>query len=192
MKKTVEIFFCSVLLSGFAAAAAGAEYFVSPSGSDQNAGTERAPFRTITRACQAALPGDTVKLLPGSFFEHVVLRRSGRPDAKITIAGSRGKNGEYLSVVQAPGKVLKNWVPAPEIGKNVWKTPLAQRPDLVMKDGAMIAYINPLTMALPQRKELPAEIVDIHITSKFGPGCKRLAGFEPVAEIPAETALDIA
>ena len=170
---------CLLVLSGIGiAGVGGAEIFVSPKGSDKNSGTENSPFATIGKAFSKAKPGDTVKLLPGIYSEQTVLKKSGRKGAFITIAGTRGKNGEYLSIVQAPGKVLTNWTQAPEIGKNVWKTPLAKRPDLVMKDGAMIAYINHLTMALPQKKVLPKEILDVHYTSKFGPKCKRLAGLD--------------
>ena len=156
----------------------GAEIFVSPKGDDKNPGTAKLPLATIAKAYKLAKPGDTVKLLPGTFFEQLVLQRSGRPDARITIAGTRGKNGEFLSVVQAPGKVISNWQAAPEIGGNVWKAPLEKRPDLVMMNGAMVSYINHLTMDLPQRKVLPKEIIDEHIISKFGPKCKRLAGLD--------------
>ena len=36
------------------------EYHVSPKGNDNNAGTIEAPFKTINRAAQKALPGDVV------------------------------------------------------------------------------------------------------------------------------------
>ena len=178
MNKTLKTICLSVLSGVCISGLAGAEIFVSPNGKDSSSGTKNAPLKTIGKAVAKAKPGDTVRLLPGIFSEQVVLKKSGRKGAFITISGSIGKNGEYLSIVQAPGKVLKNWTPAPEIGKNVWKTPLEKRPDLVMRDGAMIAYINHLTMDLPRRKSLPKEILDVHYTSKFGPNCKRLAGLD--------------
>ncbi|MBQ7207279.1 MAG: right-handed parallel beta-helix repeat-containing protein [Lentisphaeria bacterium] len=178
MKGTPKTLCLGALICAALSGLAGAEIFVSPRGDDNAPGTRNAPLKTIVRAFEKAKPGDTVRLLPGVFSEHAVLRRSGRRGAEITIAGTRSGNGEYLSIVQAPGKVLTDWQPAPEVGENVWKTPLEKRPDLVMKDGAMIAYINPLTMALPQRKVLPEEITDVYIVSKFGPGCKRLAGLD--------------
>ena len=178
MNKTLKTICLSVLSGICISGLAGAEIFVSPNGKDSSSGVKNAPLKTIGKAVAKAKPGDTVKLLPGIYSEQIVLKKSGRKGAVITISGTRGKNGEYLSVVQAPGQVLKNWTPAPEIGKNVWKTPLEKRPDLVMRDGAMIAYINHLTMDLPRRKSLPKEILDVHYTSKFGPNCKRLAGLD--------------
>ncbi len=174
LKKVCLLVLIGICISGLA----GAEIFVSPNGRDSSSGTKNAPLKTIGKAVAKAKPGDTVRLLPGIFSEQVVLKKSGRKGAFITISGTRGKNGEYLSIVQAPGKVLRNWIPAPEIGKNVWKTPLEKRPDCVMKDGAMITYINHMTMALPQRKVLPKELLDEYYVSKFGPNCKRLAGLD--------------
>ena len=178
MNKIIKALSLFVLVCGSVLSTDGAEIFVSPAGKDKNPGTEKAPLKTVAAAIKRAKAGDTVKLLPGVFFEQVKIEKSGKPGAPVTIAGTRGKDGRYLSVLQAPGQVLKNWVPAPEIGKNVWKAPLAKRPDLVMKDGAMVTFINHLTMALPQRKVLPKEIVDTHIWSKFGPKCERLAGLD--------------
>ena len=166
---------CAALLSGSVFAG---ELYVSPSGNDKAAGTEKAPFATITRAAAAAKPGDTVKIGPGIYRERISFRRSGKKGAPVTFAGTRGKNGEFLTVVEAPGTNLAGWTPAPEIGPRVWKAPLAKRPDLVMMNGSMIAYINPLTMDLPRRKELPKELAEDAFWGKFGPGCKRLPGFD--------------
>ena len=48
-------------------AAAGATLHVSPSGSDENAGTADAPFATVQAAVDAAEAGDTVLLAPGAY-----------------------------------------------------------------------------------------------------------------------------
>ena len=178
MKNIFKSFGIFALVCAGVLHADSAEIFVSPAGKDRNPGTENAPLKTVAAAIRRARAGDCVKLLPGVFFEQIKIDKSGKKNAPITIAGTRGGDGRFLSVVQAPGKVLKNWTPAPEIGKNVWKTPLAKRPDLIMKDGAMVTYINHMTMDLPQRKVLPKEIVDTHIWSKFGPKCERLAGLD--------------
>ncbi|MBO5822913.1 MAG: hypothetical protein J6R86_07870, partial [Lentisphaeria bacterium] len=97
----------------------------------------------------------------------------------------RGKNGEFLTIVEAPGKVIANWIPAPEVASGVWKTPLAQRPDLVMMDGRMIALINSRTMALARRTPLPSEIDEAMLWSSFGADCRRLAGFD-LLSLPPE------
>ena len=170
----------------FAGACFGAELYVSPSGSDKNPGSEKAPFATIARAAAAAKAGDTVKIGPGLYREQITFKKGGKKGAPVTFAGTRGKNGEYLTVIEAPGKVLSGWVPAPEIHRDVWKTPLPQRPNLIMMDGSMIAYINHLTMDLPRwKKPLPKEINAPEIWSKFGPNCRRLPGLDFLS-VPAD------
>ena len=56
-----------------------ATYYVSASiGSDTNPGTLRtAPLKTINKASQKALAGDTVLVLAGTYDERVYVRRSG-------------------------------------------------------------------------------------------------------------------
>ena len=175
--------FCCALLA--ACAAEGAELFVAKSGNDKNPGSEKAPFATIGRAAAVVRPGDTVKIGPGIYREQVNFRRSGKKDAPIVFAGTRGPKGEFLTVVEAPGTVLSKWTPALEIHADAWKTPIAKRPDLIMMDGAMITYINPLSMALPRRKPLPKELNAPEIWSKFVPGTKRLPGLDFLS-LPAD------
>ena len=170
----------------FAGACFGAELYVSPSGNDKNQGSEKAPFATIGKAALAAKPGDTVKIGPGLYREQITFKKGGKKGAPVTFAGTRGANGEYLTVIEAPGKVLTGWTPAPEIHRDAWKTPLAKRPNLIMMDGSMIAYINHLTMDLPRwKKPLPKEINAPEIWSKFGPDCKRLPGLDFLS-VPAD------
>ena len=162
----------------------GKEIFVSPSGNDRNPGSRQAPLATIAAAAARAKAGDTVNIAPGVYREKVIFRKSGTHAAPITVAGTRGKNGEYLSIIEAPGVTVSNWQPAPEIAPGVWKAPLPQRPDLVMMDGRMIALINRWTMALPRRKELPQEISEEMFWDKFSPQCRRLAGFDLLSLSP--------
>ena len=162
----------------FSAAAFSAELYVSPAGSDKNPGSPKAPFATIARAAAAAKPGDTVRIGPGVYREQITFRKSGKKGAPVTFAGTRGKDGGFLSIVEAPGTVVSKWIPAPEVGPRVWKAPLAGRPDLVMMNGAMIACINRLTMELPRWKKLPSEIGGAMFSSPWGRECARLPGFD--------------
>ena len=164
----------------------GAELYVSPSGNDKNPGSEKAPFATIGKAALAAKAGDTVKIGPGLYREQITFKKGGKKDAPVTFAGTRGKNGEFHTVIEAPGKVLSGWTPAPEIHRDAWKLPLAQRPNWIMMDGSMIAYINHMTMDLPRwKKPLPKEIDAPEIWSKFGPNCRRLPGLDFLS-VPAD------
>ena len=56
-----------------------ATYYVgAANGNDANVGTAReAPLKTINKASQKALAGDTVLVLPGTYDERVYVRRSG-------------------------------------------------------------------------------------------------------------------
>ena len=156
----------------------GRELFVSPSGSNSNPGTAGAPFATIAFAASKARPGDTVKIGPGVYREQIKFIRSGKKGAPITFAGSRGKNGEFLTIVESDGIALDKWEKAPEVAPGVWKTKIAKRPSIVMMDGKMIAFINSGTMALKRRKTLPGLITEEDLWSKFGPRCKRIPGLD--------------
>ena len=175
---------CSLL--ALTATASAAELYVSPRGSNKNKGTAQSPFATISRAASAAKPGDTVKIAPGIYREQIQFRKSGTQTAPITFIGSRGPKGEFLSIIEPTGTALDKWTPAPEIAPDVWKTPLAKRPNLVMMNGAMIAYINRFTMELADRKELPKELNEELIWDNFGPKCKRLSGLD-LMRLPANT-----
>ena len=67
-KKNIALITLCLWISGNLAAK---EYHVSPQGSDADAGTLTQPFRTINRAAQLALPGDTVTVHEGVYREWV-------------------------------------------------------------------------------------------------------------------------
>ncbi|MBM3188770.1 MAG: DUF1565 domain-containing protein [Chloroflexi bacterium] len=72
-------------------AAAGATYYVAPSGSDANPGTEAAPWRTVGKATQTLGPGDTVYLRAGTYAERLLPQTSG-------------SEGLYITYVAYPGE----------------------------------------------------------------------------------------
>lgn len=77
-----------------ASAAVGAEYFVTPKGSDEGDGGPRAPWKTISRGLTALQPGDTLTIGPGTY----------REACRVTVKGTR----EAPVVVRcAPGCVLE-------------------------------------------------------------------------------------
>jgi copper-binding protein NosD len=72
---------------------AGARY-VSPSGSDDAAGTEASPWRTLSKAISAAVPGDTVVLREGTYGApgtRTNIEKSGTEGAPITFTGFPGE-----------------------------------------------------------------------------------------------------
>jgi hypothetical protein len=87
-------------LLGAAAAAPGRgeglhaprRYYVAPSGSDAGSGSSAAPFRTIQRAADLTLPGDSVIVRAGTYTggaRIVSVTRSGAPGRPITYLSER-------------------------------------------------------------------------------------------------------
>jgi hypothetical protein len=66
-------------------AAGGNVYYVSPSGSDSNDGSQAHPFATIHKAASVATAGTTVHVAPGTYTESVItVSQSGTASAPIT------------------------------------------------------------------------------------------------------------
>jgi len=61
----------------------GAQYYLSPEGSDDAPGTAEQPWQTIDRANQALQVGDEAIFLPGDYPGTIAPERSGAPDAPI-------------------------------------------------------------------------------------------------------------
>jgi hypothetical protein len=66
-------------------------YYVSPNGSDGNAGTINAPFKTITAALNKTVPGDTVIARGGTYNERINFPKSGTSDKRITLKAYAGE-----------------------------------------------------------------------------------------------------
>ncbi|MFH1907402.1 MAG: right-handed parallel beta-helix repeat-containing protein, partial [Chloroflexota bacterium] len=66
----------------------GIVLYVSPDGDDQNPGTTpEAPLRTLAYALCNVRPGQTVRVMPGTYHETVVMGAFGNDSAPITIQG---------------------------------------------------------------------------------------------------------
>lgn len=84
--------FVAVLASG--AHALGADFYVSPQGSNAASGALDAPFRTIRQGIAVAMPGDTVYVRDGEYVgweNQINPVRAGRADAFITIRNYPGE-----------------------------------------------------------------------------------------------------
>ncbi|MBN2132585.1 MAG: right-handed parallel beta-helix repeat-containing protein [Sedimentisphaerales bacterium] len=93
----VTIGMCAMPLSA-------AEYFVSPQGADDAAGTREEPFATLHRAASQLKPGDTCYLREGVYCEVLRPQRSGTPGAEITFANWRNER-----VVISGADVVTGW-----------------------------------------------------------------------------------
>jgi len=61
----------------------GKVYYVSPTGNDQNDGSQASPFATIQHAARVVTPGTTVHVLPGTYTQPVIVDNDGSADARI-------------------------------------------------------------------------------------------------------------
>ncbi|MFC5529095.1 discoidin domain-containing protein [Cohnella yongneupensis] len=99
------------------AAAAGVTLHVAKNGNDSNAGTAAAPFLTINRAAQVALPGDKVVVHAGLYRETVKPARGGADEAT-RITYTNAGDGE---VVIKGSEEVNNWT---LYQGNVWRVTL--------------------------------------------------------------------
>src|SRR3954465_8431169 len=79
---------------GFALGVQGATYSVdnaNPAASDANPGTEAQPWRTIQKAANTAVAGDTCLVKAGTYPERVTVNRSGSATGRVVLkaAGPR-------------------------------------------------------------------------------------------------------
>lgn len=81
------------LLAFFVIPVLGAEYYVSPSGSDSASGTISSPFRTIGKAVSVSSAGDTIYLRGGqhSYSSKISISKSGTEGAPITLRSYPGE-----------------------------------------------------------------------------------------------------
>lgn len=85
-------------------ASAGENRYVSDSGSDDNPGTQQAPFKTILRASQDATPGTTILVAPGIYDGGFKTTASGTAAAPI----------RYVSVKKWAARIVP-----PSFSKNI-------------------------------------------------------------------------
>ena len=83
--------------------------YVSPSGSDNNDGSQTSPLQTIQSALDRAGPGTTITLAPGTYREQPVTVRDGAPGAPITIKGPEtgtDRAGRYKATLFGTDRVF--------------------------------------------------------------------------------------
>jgi len=71
-------------------AAAPSTYYVASGGDDSNPGTEALPWKTVTKAAETLVAGDTVYIKEGTYNERVMPQNSGSPGKYITYTAYSG------------------------------------------------------------------------------------------------------
>jgi hypothetical protein len=100
-------------------AGSGPGVYVAPNGNDSNAGTEAAPFKTLTRAHQAANAGTTIWIMPGTHAWNATasLTKNGTQTAPIVISGTSGNRPLIDFGTQSRGSNSRGI----EISGNYWQ-----------------------------------------------------------------------
>jgi len=94
--KVRQLWWCITLLSililgvGLPRSTYATSYYVSPSGNDSNPGSQSLPWRTIYKASQTLVAGDTAFILSGTYKERVVPKNSGNSGNYITYSAYAG------------------------------------------------------------------------------------------------------
>jgi Right handed beta helix region/Protein of unknown function (DUF1565) len=74
-----------------ASSLAAADFYVSPTGNDEGAGSKDAPWKTISHASASLKPGDTAHVLAGAYNEKVNVTSSGSADGGFVTLSAEGK-----------------------------------------------------------------------------------------------------
>ncbi|MFA4817185.1 MAG: right-handed parallel beta-helix repeat-containing protein [Parcubacteria group bacterium] len=81
MKKQIsKTFFITIIffgIFGLAESSEAATYYVATNGNDSNSGAQSAPFKTIQKAANIMVAGDTVYIRAGTYVERVTPQHSG-------------------------------------------------------------------------------------------------------------------
>ncbi len=100
-----HVFPALVVLIAMCSAARGVDYYVAPDGNDANPGTEAGPWKTIQKAADTLVAGDTVHIKAGTYKERVIPQKSGSAGKYITYAAHPG----HEVTIDGTGIPLPNW-----------------------------------------------------------------------------------
>lgn len=114
IRRTSLISLLSVLLLAVCGCAYATTYYVSTTGNDSNAGTSLdAPFKTIQKAMNTAVAGDTVIVRGGTYREDVEVTHGGTASAPIILEAYPGE----IPVIKG-SDVVTGWT---QYNANIWK-----------------------------------------------------------------------
>ena len=91
-------------------------YYISPEAGNGGDGSKEKPFAKIQQGLDKAMPGDTVELAPGVYYERVTFPRSGEYKKPIRL------NGPRTAVIDGSDRLQLKWEKYPEYGSKAWRT----------------------------------------------------------------------
>ena len=111
MKKSLITCFSIVCL-----ALSAQTIYVSSNAKAGGDGSKDKPFAKIRQGLDKAMPGDTVELAPGIYYERVKFPRSGKFGKPIRLNGPRD------AIIDCSVKFEQKWKKIPQYGPNAWHT----------------------------------------------------------------------
>ena len=110
-----ELFFAVIMITIMAlfsvSQCLAIQYFVSqqnPVASDENPGTQDAPFMTIGKAISVVKAGDSIHVSKGLYRERIQLPK-GQLNQPVSIQGAIDENGDYEEVIINGADVITDW-----------------------------------------------------------------------------------
>lgn len=95
-----------------------------------------APFQSIQSALDQAQPGDTVRVAPGVYHEHLRFKTGGTAEQPIILEGQDG------AILDGSVEGKLDWKPADDIAPGVYRAPVGFFPYTVTADGKMITTLD--------------------------------------------------
>ena len=111
----------AVILWAVAASVEAATYYVdqgAPDASDENPGTEGQPWRTLGKAADSAVAGDTVWIKAGVYRETLHVTKSGEPGKSIVFQAF----GDHPVMITSPKYAVTGWKKVKGT-KNIYEAP---------------------------------------------------------------------
>ena len=128
----------------------GAVIHVSPDAAPGGDGSKAAPFSKIQLALDKAMPGDTVELAPGVYYERVRFPRSGKYGKPIRL------NGPRSAVIDGSDRLQLKWEKYPEYGSKAWRTPVPEHFTKVKLPSGLVISPEGLIIQLFEQRITPA------------------------------------
>ena len=143
---------CLLILVMFAVDArtengSASEYFVSPTGADQNDGSKDSPFQTLKRAAEGMKPGDICWLRHGRYQAEAILEGlKGTPDKPLIFKSFPGERAILDGTVVLPARWVawKDGIYQQKTRQPVWQlftgselVHVARWPNASFKDGSI-------------------------------------------------------
>ena len=126
MKKTLALSVVCVLTL-LTSAVSAKDYHVSKKGDDSNSGNQSAPFKTISKAAEEAMPGDTITVYEGIYRERINPPRGGTSEDNRIVY--RAAHGEKVAIKGS--EVITGWE---NVQGDTWKVTIPN---------SFFGYFNP-------------------------------------------------